>query len=152
MDRKGLFSIDALLAVTLLSLVFMSFMNLYEGRNQAAQLTGARLEAKMVGEKLAAAINAVYAGGENFELLVNLPENLGGYSYRVTFYPTERQVLVENLSVWGVVRVTVPFENVRIFDNLTGENFLESGTFENALRVRWVENEIWGDWIWVVRT
>jgi hypothetical protein len=152
MDRKGLFSIDALLAVTLLSLVFMSFMNLYEGRNQAAQLMGARLEAKMVGEKLAAAINAVYAGGENFELLVNLPENLGSYSYRVTFYPTERLVLVENLSAWGVVRVTVPFENVRTYDNLTGDNFLESGTFEDALRVRWVENETWGNWIWVVRT
>jgi hypothetical protein len=140
MDRKGLFSIDALLAVTLLSLVFMSFMNLYEGRNQAAQLMGARLEAKMVAEKLAAAINMVYAGGENFELLVNLPENLAGYSYRINFDNSARQILVEN-SAWWVVTVTVPFENVLI-PALGRENF------ENALRVYWPE---WREnWIVVV--
>jgi hypothetical protein len=139
-DNKGLFSIDALLALTLAFSVAMSFLNIYEGRNQAAQLMAARLEAKMVGEKLAAAINAVYANGENFELRVNLPENLVGYSYRINFDNLARQILVEN-SAWGIVRVTVPFENVLI-PALGYENF------ENALRVYWPE---WREnWVVVV--
>jgi hypothetical protein len=133
-DDRGLFSVDVMFALLLATSIALSFLNVYGGRSQAAELMGARLEAKLVGEKLAAAINAVYAGGENFELFVALPENLNGYSYLITFIGAERQISVEN-SAWGTVRVTVPFENVEI-------PMLESGTFENALRVYW-RNEFW---------
>lgn len=133
-DNRGFFSIDALFAVTLLLMVSASFLNLYEGRNQAAELMGARLGAKMIGEELAAAINTVYANGSSFELRVDLPENIGGFSYRVTFDNTVRQISVEN-SAWGAVYVGVVCKNVKNF-------VLGRENLENTLRVHWVDNQI----------
>lgn len=134
LDKRGLFSIDALFAVTLLLAISTSFLNVYDGRKQAAELMGARLEAKLVGEKLAAAINTVYANGSDFELRVNLPENLGSYRYRITFDNTTRQISVEN-SAWGAVQVGVVCKNV-------GNFALEPENFKNAIRVYWEDNQI----------
>ena len=133
-DNRGFFSIDALFAVTLLLMVSASFLNLYDGRNQAAELMGARLGAKMIGEELAAAINTVYANGSSFELRVDLPENIGSFSYRVTFDNTVRQISVEN-SAWGAVYVGVVCKNVKNF-------VLERENLETTLRVHWVDNQI----------
>lgn len=133
-DKRGFFSIDALFAVTLVLLVSASFLNLYEGRRAAADLMGANLEARMVGEKLAAAINTVYANGSNFELRVNLPENIGSHSYRITFDNAARQISVEN-SAWGAVGVGVACKNVRNF-------VLGPENFENAIRVYWTDGSI----------
>lgn len=121
-------------AVTLLLLISASFLNMYEGRKQTAELIGARLEAKLVGEELAAAINTVYANGSNFELRVNLPENFGTYFYQITFDNTLRQISVEN-SAWGAVRVLVVSENVRNF-------VLGTDNLENTIRVYWTENQV----------
>lgn len=133
-DNKGFFSIDALFAVTLLLMVSASFLNIYEGRKQAAELMGARLEAKMIGEELAATINTVYANGLNFELRVNLPSKIGSYFYQISFDNTARQILVEN-SAWGAVSVGVVCKNV--------ENFvLGKGNLETTIRVYWVDNQI----------
>ena len=52
--ERGFFSIDALFAVTLLIMISSSFLHVYEGRKEAAELMGARLEAQIVGEKLEA--------------------------------------------------------------------------------------------------
>ncbi len=132
--ERGFFSIDALFAVTLLIMVSASFLHVYNGRKGAAELTGARLEARIVGEKLAAAINIVYANGSNFELDVDLPPKIGSYFYRIKFDNTTRQVLVEN-SAWGTVGAGVVCKNV--------ENFvLERENLENTIRVYWVENTV----------
>lgn len=133
-DNRGFFSIDALFAVTLLLLISMSFLNLYEGRKAAADVMGARLEAKLVGEKLAAAINTVYANGSDFELRVNLPENIESYYYRIEFDNTLRQISVEN-SAWGTISVGVVCKNVRNF-------VLGPENLENTIRVYWVENQV----------
>ena len=132
--ERGFFSIDALFAVTLLLMISSSFLHVYEGRKEAAELMGARLEAKIVGEKLAAAINTVYANGPNFELDVDLPSKIGSYFYRIEFDNTARQVLVEN-SAWGTVGVGVVCKNVWDFE-LEGENL------ENTIRIHWVENTV----------
>ncbi|MDI6884097.1 MAG: hypothetical protein QMD00_03010 [Hadesarchaea archaeon] len=132
-DHKGFFSIDALFAVTLLLLISASFLNMYEGRKQATELMGARLEAKLVGEKLAAAINTVYANGSDFELRVNLPQNVGSYSYQITFDNTARQISVEN-SAWGAVSVGAVCKNVRNF-TLGPENL-------QTIRVYWADNQV----------
>jgi hypothetical protein len=132
--ERGFFSIDALFAVTLLLMISASFLNIYEGRNQAAELMGARLEAKIVGEKLAAAINTVYANGSDFELRIALPLKIGSYYYRIKFDNTTRQVWVEN-SAWGTVSAGVVCKNV--------ENFvLGLLNLENIIRVYWVDNQI----------
>ena len=130
--ERGLFSIDALFAVTLLLMVSSSFLHVYEGRRGAAELMSARLEAKIVGEKLAAAINTVYANGSNFEIDVDLPQKIGSYFYNIEFDNTARQVVVEN-SAWGTVGVGVVCKNVWDF-------VLEWENLENTIRVHWVEN------------
>ncbi len=132
--ERGFFSIDALFAVTLLLMVSTSFLHVYDGRKEAAELTGARLEARIVCEKLAAAINTVYANGSNFELDVDLPSKIGSYFYQVKFDNTARQVLVEN-SAWGTVGAGVVCKNV---DNFV----LERENLENTIRVYWVENTV----------
>lgn len=133
-DARGFFSIDALFAVTLLLMISASLLNVYEGRKQAADLMSARLGAKLVGEKLAAAINTVYANGPDFELRVDLPENMGSYFYQITFDNTVRQISVEN-SAWGAVSVGVICKNVVNF-------VLSSENLENTIRVYWAENQI----------
>lgn len=132
--ERGFFSIDAVFAVTLLLIISASFLNIYEGRNQAAELMGARVEAKSVGEKLAAAINTVYANGSNFELCVDLPSKIGSYSYQISYDNTTRQILVEN-SAWGAVSVVIVCKNV--------ENFvLGQENLENTILLRWVGNNV----------
>lgn len=132
--ERGFFSIDALFAVTLLLLISSSFLHVYEGRGGAAELMGARLEAKIVGEKLAAAINTVYANGANFELDIDLPLKIGSYFYRIEFDDTTRQIVVKN-SAWGTVGVGVICKNVRDF-------VLERENLGNTIRVHWVENVV----------
>jgi hypothetical protein len=133
-DNRGFFSIDALFAVTLLLIVSASFLNLYEGRKVGAELMGARLEAKMVGEKLAAAINTVYTNGSGFELRVDLPENIGSHLYQITFNNAARQISIEN-SAWGDVRAGVVCSNVQNF-------VLGHENLENSIRVYWDGNQI----------
>jgi len=130
--ERGFFSIDALFAVTLLLMISSSFLHVYEGRRGAAELMSARLEAKIIGEKLAAAINTVYANGSNFEIDVDLPQKIGSYFYNIEFDNTARQVVVEN-SAWGTVGVGVVCKNVWDF-------VLERENLENTIRVHWVEN------------
>lgn len=132
--NRGFFSVDALFAVTLLLIISTSFLNLYEGRKAEAELMGARLEAKMIGEKFAAAINTVYANGLSFELYVDLPENIGSYLYQITFDNTTRQISVEN-SAWGAASVVVACKNVQNF-------VLGSDNLENTIRVYWMGNQI----------
>lgn len=134
LKNRGFFSIDALVATTLLIIISSSFLNLYQARKQAAEQMGAGLEARVVGEKLAAVMNSVYANGENFELRTNLPENLGKYQYVVAFDNLSRQILVEN-SAWGTIAVVLPLNNVENFV-LTRENL------ENTVRIFWSENQV----------
>jgi len=132
--ERGFFSIDAMFAVTLLLIISASFLNIYAGRNQAAELMGTRLEARIIGEKLAAAINTVYANGSNFELCVDLPSKIESYFYQISFDNTTRQILVEN-SAWGAVSVVVVCKNV--------ENFvLGQENLGNTILVHWVGNNV----------
>ena len=132
--ERGFFSIDALFAVTLLLMISSSFLHVYEGRKEAAELMGDRLEAKVVGEKLAMAINTVYTKGSNFEVDVDLPQKIGSHYYKVEFDNTSRQVVVEN-SAWGTVGVMTLCKNIWDF-------VLELENLENTIRVRWVENSV----------
>jgi hypothetical protein len=130
--ERGFFSIDALFAVTLLLMVSVSFLNIYEGRKQATELMGARLEARIVGEKLAAAINTVYAGRGNFELRVGVPPKIVGFSYSITFDNAGRDIIVENLQNFGRVRVGVACKNVVVnIDN-----------FFRPIRVYWFNDNV----------
>jgi len=132
--ERGFFSIDAVFAVTLLLMISASFLNIYSGRNQAAELMGARLEARIIGEKLVAAINTVYANGSDFELYVDLPSKIGSYFYQISFDNTTRQILVEN-SAWGAVSVVAVCKKV---DNFV----LGQENLENTILVHWVGNNM----------
>ncbi len=111
---KGFFSIDALFAVTMLLMVTASFLNVYQGRKASAEAVGSGLEARMIGEKLASSIDAVYANGPNFSLKIELPENIGSYPYSISFDNTTRLISIEN-SFWQPVRVPVLCKNVKNF-------------------------------------
>jgi len=131
-NNRGFFSIDVIFAFTLLLMVVTTFSDIYEGRNKTAQLMDANLEAKSVGEKLAAAINTVYANGSNFELCISLPQKIGKFNYSITFDDAERDVIVENQEGFGRVCVGVVCKNVVVnIDN-----------FSKPIRVHWANDNV----------
>ena len=95
MGRRGFFSIDALFAVTLLLMVTGVLINLYQGRDKVVAWSSAADESKMACEKLAAAINTVYATGQDSELFIDLPAAIDNYSYTLSFDSTHRQIVAD---------------------------------------------------------
>lgn len=133
-DSKGFFSIDAVFALTLLLIISASFLNVYEGRKKSAEGIGAKLEAEMIGEKLASAINTVYANGTSFSLAVNLPENAGSYSYQISFDNSTRQISLSG-PAWGAIKTMVTCRNVKNF-------VLGQENLKKSIRVFWGDNQI----------
>jgi len=135
MDRRGFFSIDALFAVTLLLMVSGTLLNLYEGRGQAAGWISASGEAKMTCEKLAAAINTVYADGSASELYLRLPATIDNYVYTISYDPTHRQIIAEVPEVGITERTSkaaVACKNI----------MLENLDPSRQIRVRWLNGNV----------
>ena len=135
MDRRGFFSIDALFAVTLLLMVTGVLINLYQGRNQVVAWSSAAEESKMASEKLAAAINSVYATGQDSELYINLPTTIDNHSYTLSFDPTHRQVIanIPGADITeGTWKAAVTCKNVLI----------ENLDLSKKIWVHWVGNNI----------
>jgi hypothetical protein len=126
-------------AITLLFVISMTFTNLYEARMRTAEIASSELEARALAEKLAGAISAVYAAGENTEVQLLLPTTIGtGVSYRVWFDRAERAVIIEGDALEA--RAGVGIENVLVgLRGATGEfgSYLDSSLFENRLRILW---------------
>ena len=135
MDRRGFFSIDVLFAVTLLLMVSGALLNLYEGRSQAVAWIGASGEAKMACEKLAAAINTVYADGPASELYLRLPATIDNHAYTISYDSTHRQIIAEVPGV-GVTESTS--KAAVACKNIVLENLDPSG----QIRVRWLGGNI----------
>jgi hypothetical protein len=117
MDRRGFFSIDALFAVTLLLMVTGVLINLYQGRNQVVAWSSAADESKMACEKLAAAINSVYATGQDSELYIDLPATIDNHAYTLSFDSTHRQIIADMPGVdiaEGTSKAAVTCKNVMI--------------------------------------
>lgn len=137
-DDRGFFTIDAFFALILLVTISGVLLNAFEGREQAANRVSAAQEADMACEKLAAAINTVYANGSNFELRLDLPPEVRGYSYTITVDNHQRAVTAENSdvgitpSVAKAAIVCKSIENVALdFDNLS-----------RTIRVYWLDNQV----------
>jgi hypothetical protein len=105
MNRRGFFSIDALFAVTLLLMVTGVLINLYQGRDQVVAWSSAADESKMACEKLAAAINSVYATGQDSELYIDLPATIDNHAYTLSFDSAHRQIIA-NMSEYGIAEGT----------------------------------------------
>jgi hypothetical protein len=139
MDRRGFFSIDALFAVTLLLMVTGVLINLYQGRDQVVAWSSAADESKMVCEKLAAAINSVYANGENSELYIDLPATIDNHSYTLSFDPTHRQIIANipgaDIAA-GTSKASVTCKNV-VIENLD---------FSKKIWVHWVHLPGGNEW------
>jgi hypothetical protein len=133
-EKRGFFSVDALFALTLLLIITASFMNVYEGRRGAAERIDERLEAKIIGEKIAAALNTTYTAGANFELSIDLPENIGGHTYQITFDNADLQISVISPRL-GTIRVGNACKNVANF-------VLGPENLGNNIQVYWVGNQI----------
>lgn len=130
--EQGFFSVDAVFAVTLVIMITALFTNAYMGREQAAKSLGAGLEARAVGEKLAASINTVYANGPKFELRVDLPPRIGGYGYSISFDNSTRSIVVENQQSFGTARVAVACKNLVV----------QIGDLSKPARVYWSDNNV----------
>ena len=135
MDRRGFFSIDALFAVTLLLMVTGVLINLYQGRNQVVAWISAADESKMASEKLAAAINTVYATGQDSELYIDLPATIDNHTYTLSFDSTHRQIIADmpGLDIAeGTSKAAVTCKNVLI----------ENLDFSRKIWVHWLGSNI----------
>lgn len=135
MDRRGLFSVDALFAVTLSLAVAATLTNLYNGTNQAATWASAGGEAKLTCEKLAAAVNTVYANGSSFELYLELPATIQNRVYSIYLDNSKREITI-------VVPGAGVIENM-VKATVACKNF-PSGTLtpSNRVRVYWADNSV----------
>ena len=133
--NKGFFSIDALLALMLLLMVSTSFLNLYEKRKRSAESIGTNLEAKMVGDKLAAAIDTVYVNGPNFRLSLELPENVGAFSYRIRSDNLARLIIIENPNCEPVKALLI----CKNFKNFV----LDRENLGKRIQIFWENSQIW---------
>ena len=135
MDRRGFFSIDALFAVTLLLMVTGVLINLYQGRNQVVAWSSAADESKMACEKLAAAINTVYATGQDSELYINLPATIDNQTYTLSFDSTHRQIVADMPEydiAEGTSKAAVTCKNVMI----------ENLDFSRKIWIHWLGSNI----------
>ncbi|WP_342819056.1 hypothetical protein [Candidatus Hadarchaeum sp.] len=102
-------------------IVATSLITLSEGRRKSAEAIEIHLEAKMIGDRLAAAMNSVYVNGPNISLSLKLPENIGPYPYRV-FSDNSVGLLTVESSV-EVVEINTVCKNFKNFvlerENLT---------------------------------
>lgn len=128
-ETRGFFSIDAVFALTLLLMISASFLNVYEGRKKSAEGIGAKLEADIIGDQLASAINTVYSNGTSFTLTINLPENVSSYSYQISFDNSTRQISLSD-PTWGAIKVMVTCKNVKTF-------VLNNENLRKPIRVFW---------------
>jgi len=136
MDRRGFFSVDALFAVTLLLVVVGALTNLHSGSNQAATWVSANGEAKLTCEKLAAAVNTVYANGSSFELYIELPATIQNRAYTISLDNSNREVTiaVPDAGVTGsTAKATVVCKNFASISALTPSN---------RVRVYWENNSV----------
>lgn len=138
-DMRGFFSIDAIFALFLvLTVTGMLYNSAQESREVAMNLARAQ-EKKMAVEKLAAAINIVYATGSTLELhRLELPENVIGKDYSVTFDSDNR--LLKSEYVTGTSEdlvVSAPVIPKAV------ENFvLSPENLSGNIRVFWKDNRI----------
>ncbi|MGB9521226.1 MAG: hypothetical protein ACPL6F_00580 [Anaerolineales bacterium] len=133
-ENSGFFSIDALLALTLLLVITTSLLHLYEDRRKSAEALGTGLEAKMIGNRLASAINAVYVNGPNFRVEIKLPENVEDHKYRI-FSDNSVGLLTVEISSGETVETKIACRNFKNF-------VLEFENLGKKIEIFWEESQI----------
>ncbi|KUO42576.1 MAG: hypothetical protein APZ16_01990 [Candidatus Hadarchaeum yellowstonense] len=123
-----------MLALTLLLIISASFLNLYEARKKSAELLGSNWEAKIIGEKLATAIDTVYVNGAKFSLGIELPESIGGHQYKVYLDNLKGQLIIES-NDGEIVTTTVVCKNIKNF-------LLDRENLKNKIEIFWEESQI----------
>lgn len=137
LEERGFFSIDAFFALVLLITISGMLLSAAQGSEQIARETTQLQEADMIVEKLAGAINTVYTNGSSFELQVDLPDNIVGENYTVSFNRENREVYIKDLEGVSsdVARASIIPNNLYDFE-LNRENL------ENTIRVYWPDDNI----------
>lgn len=146
LGRRGSFSIDAFFALLLLLTASTMLLNAAQGGGQIANKNVATQEADLTAEKLAAAINTVYANDPSFELCIELPDNIrvinedyvASYeNYTISLDLNSREIFIADLEGVSseVVRVPIIPQNIYDFD-LGPENL------SSSIRISWIDNVI----------
>lgn len=95
-DDRGFFSVDAFFALLLLITVASGLLTIAQESKERSQDIARLYEQDMSAEKLAAAINTVYAKGSSLELRINLAENALGENYSLRLDTKNHMIIVEN--------------------------------------------------------
>jgi len=140
-EEKGYFSIDAVFALLILVAVSSTFLVGARQSRVMARETSTQIEQKMALEKIAAGVNKVYANGyrddENFELKLDMKENILKNNQRIQVDVKEGFLYVKNLddnSISPIKASIIP---------LNVENFsLDSDDMSKKLRIFWGKENI----------
>lgn len=134
LKNEGFFSIDALFAIIMLLLAVSSLVNIYQGRSQMAQETRINLEGRITSEKIAGAINMIYASEGPLKLKIDLPQDLTGKEYTTDF--GDHSVFVENSAAGLSSDLT---SAAIIFDRIKKED----KDLSEKIEIYWERDEIW---------
>lgn len=112
MDNKG-FATAEFLFVTLIILVIMTSMVALIGSTMDKTQTGSLGEARMMGEKIAEAVNTVYINGNGYTVYIDTPPE-SDFKFNATFTKT------------GYLTVSTPNHDIDI--KLVSSNIKDSGS------------------------
>lgn len=137
-DDRGFFSVDAFFALLLLITVTSGLLTVAQETKQGTQEIARLHEQDMSAEKLAAAINTVYAKGSSLELRFSLPENTLGEKYSLYINSENRIIIVEN-SKNGL---TSPIAKAHIIPSNFSTFTLHPDNLSRTILIRWADNTI----------
>lgn len=137
-DDRGFFSVDAFFALLLLITVASGLLTLAQESKESAQEIARLYKQDMSAEKLAAAINTVYAKGSPLELRFTLPENTLGEKYSLYVSSENRIIIVEN-SQNGL---SLPIAKAHIIPTNLPSLTLGYDNLSKTILIKWVDNTI----------
>jgi hypothetical protein len=82
-DSRASLNVDFVLSLFLLLVVVGGIMGTVQVRLETVQKSDEAVQARLISEKVAYAIEEVYASGEGHEINLEMPGNIGGSQYQV---------------------------------------------------------------------
>jgi hypothetical protein len=93
MARTGQVSVELLILLGLVFIIFVSIFSLVPDRDRHASQQVLKLSAQSLADKVAGGINSVHRAGDGAVIQVLLPTTLvEGTPYNITIYPTHHRV------------------------------------------------------------
>lgn len=82
-DQRASLTVDFILSMFILLVLAVSILGTIHVRLETVHDAEEVVQARLISEKIASAIEDVYSAGEGYEMRIEMPSNIAGYQYQV---------------------------------------------------------------------